>query len=367
MALVEFLPGIGLALLHAEADAAAFFVDVENHDFDFVTQLNDLLRVNVLVGPIHFGHVHEAFDAAFDFNERTVVGDVRNLAEEAGALRVAAGDADPRIFAQLLQAQRHAVLFLVELKNLGFDFLADLNDFARVTHATPGEVGDVQEAVDAAQINERTVVGDVLHDALHHSAFGEGFEELRAFFAHARFHHGATGHNHVVALAVELDDLEFHGLAFVGRRILNRTRIHEGAREEGADAVGHNGEAALDLARDRTGNEFAGFEGLFKVHPGSEALRLVAGEDGVAVTVFHRFDRHGNEVAGLHGHFTAVVLEFFDGHIGFGLEAGVDDHEVVVHAHDFSGDDFTLTHFLLGKALFEELGKGFGIVNVGHV
>ena len=225
----------------------------------------------------------------------------------------------------------------------------------------------MQQAVDAAQINERTVVGDVLHDALHHSAFGEGFEELRAFFAHARFHHGATGHNHVVALAVELDDLEFHGLAFVGRRILNRTRIHEGAREEGADAVGHNGEAALDLARDRTGNEFAGFEGLFKVHPGSEALRLVAGEDGVAVTVFHRFDRHGNEVAGLHGHFTAVVLEFFDGHIGFGLEAGVDDHEVVVHAHDFSGDDFTLTHFLLGKALFEELGKGFGIVNVGHV
>ena len=113
VALVEFLPGVGLALLHAERNTAAFFVDVKNHDFDFVTQLHNLLRIDVLVGPVHFGDVHQAFDAAFDFNESTVVGDVGDLAEETGALRIAAGNADPRIFAQLLEAQRNTVLFLV--------------------------------------------------------------------------------------------------------------------------------------------------------------------------------------------------------------------------------------------------------------
>ena len=63
----------------------------------------------------------ETFDAGFDFNEGTVVGDVRDLAEEAGALRVAAGDADPRVFAELLEAEGDAVLVLVELENLGFE------------------------------------------------------------------------------------------------------------------------------------------------------------------------------------------------------------------------------------------------------
>ena len=309
----------------------------------------------------------ETFDAGFDFNEGTVVGDVRDLAEEAGALRVAAGDADPRVFAELLEAEGDAVLVLVELENLGFEFLTNLNDFARVADATPGEVRDVEETVDATEVDEGAVVGDVLDDALDDGAFLERFEELGAFFAHVGFNDGTAGNHDVVALAVELDNLEFEGLAFVRRRVLDRTGVHEGAREEGADAVGHDGETALDLARDRTGDEFTGFESLFEVHPGGEALGLVAAEDRVAVAVFDGFDGDGDEVARLDGHFTTVILELFDGHIGFALEAGVDDDEVVVDADDFSGDDFTLTHFLVSEAFGKKLSEGFGLVGfVGH-
>ena len=365
--LSEVFPRIRLALLHAEGDAAAFFVDVENHDFDFVAERDNLARINVLVGPIHFGNVHEAFNAGFDFNEGTVVGDVRDLAEEAGALRIAAGDADPRIFAELLETEADAVLVLVELENLGFEFLTNLNDFARVTDAAPGQVRDVEETVDAAEVDEGTVVGDVLDDALDDGAFLERFKELGAFFAHVGFNNSAAGNDDVVALAVELDNLEFEGLAFVRRRVLDRTGVDERTREEGADAVGHDGETALDLARNRTGNEFTGFESLFEVHPGGETLGLVAAEDGVAVAVFDGFDGDGDEVTGLNGHFTAVVLELFDRHIGFALEAGVHNHKVVVDAHDFSGDDFTLTHFLLSEAFGKKLSEGFGLVGfVGH-
>src|SRR5690606_7773250 len=48
----ELFPRVRHALLHAEADAAAFLVDVEHHDFDFVADLHDLARVDVLVGPV---------------------------------------------------------------------------------------------------------------------------------------------------------------------------------------------------------------------------------------------------------------------------------------------------------------------------
>src|SRR5690606_5839642 len=96
-------------------------------------QLDNLGRVDVLVGPVHFGNVHQAFDARLDFHECAVVGQVGDLAEQAGARRVAAGDAHPRIFAELLHAQGDAVLFLVELQDLGGHFVTDIEHFARVT------------------------------------------------------------------------------------------------------------------------------------------------------------------------------------------------------------------------------------------
>jgi len=65
----EVVPRIGLALLHTQGDTTTFFVDLEDHDFDFVAELDNLGRMNVLVGPVHFGNVNQAFDALFDFNE----------------------------------------------------------------------------------------------------------------------------------------------------------------------------------------------------------------------------------------------------------------------------------------------------------
>ena len=101
----ELVPRIRHALLHPERDAAAILVDLEDHHFDLVAQLHDLGRMDVLVGPVHFGHVHETFDARFDFDERTVVGDVRHLAEQTRSRRIAARQSDPRVLAQLLHAK----------------------------------------------------------------------------------------------------------------------------------------------------------------------------------------------------------------------------------------------------------------------
>jgi hypothetical protein len=81
---------------------------------------------DVLVGPVHLGDVHQAFDARLDLDEAAVVGDVGDLAEQAGAGGVAARHAHPRIVAQLLEAQGDAVLLGVELEHLGGEFLADL-------------------------------------------------------------------------------------------------------------------------------------------------------------------------------------------------------------------------------------------------
>ncbi len=317
--------------------------------------------IDVLVGPVHLGDVHQPFDAGLDLDERAVVGDVGDLAEQPRALRIAATEPDPRVLAELLHAQRYAVLFLVELQDLGRQLLADLHDFARMTHATPGEVGDVQQAVDAAQIDERAVVGDVLDRALDDRAFLEVLEQLGALFAHAGLDHRTAGDHDVVALAVELDDLELERLALEGRGVLDRPRVHQRTRQERADAVGHDREAALDFAGDGATDQLTAVERLLEVHPGRKTLGFVARQDGVAIAVLERFDRDRNEVARIDVQLTVVVLEFLERDVGLGLQAGVDDHEVVVDADHLGGDHFALLHLLTIQAFFEEGGKTFGL------
>jgi hypothetical protein len=60
-------------------------------------------------------------------------------------------------------------------------------------------------------------------------------EQLVALGTVFGFQHGAAGNNHVVALLVELDDLEFEFLAFQVRGVAHRTDVDQGAGQERAD------------------------------------------------------------------------------------------------------------------------------------
>ncbi len=68
--------------------------------------------------------------------------------------------------------------------------------------AAPRDVGDVQEAVDTAEIHERAVVGDVLHDAVDHLAFFQTRNEFLTLAGAGLFQHGAAGDDDVAAAAI---------------------------------------------------------------------------------------------------------------------------------------------------------------------
>jgi hypothetical protein len=156
--------------------------------------------------------VHQALDAILDLDERAVVGDVRDLAEHARVGRVATRDVLPRVRAELLEAQRHARALAVELEDADIDFVADLDHFRRMLDALPRHVGDVQQAVDAAEVDERAVVGEVLDRALDDRAFLQVFHQRAALGGELLLDDRAARHDDVVALLVELDDLELERL-----------------------------------------------------------------------------------------------------------------------------------------------------------
>ena len=65
-----------------------------------------------------------------------------------------------------LRPSADARALAVELEDADVDLVADLDDFRRMLDALPRHVGDVQQAVDATEIHERAVVGEVLDGAL---------------------------------------------------------------------------------------------------------------------------------------------------------------------------------------------------------
>ncbi len=84
----ERFPRIGLSLLETQRDAALFLIDLEDDHIDFLRRRHDLARMDVLLGPGHFRHVDQAFDARLQLDERTVLGDVRDAARQLRADRV---------------------------------------------------------------------------------------------------------------------------------------------------------------------------------------------------------------------------------------------------------------------------------------
>jgi hypothetical protein len=259
----------------------------------------------------------------------------------------------------------HAVFLGIELQHLGGDLVADVQHFGGMFYPPPGEVSDMQQAVNATEVHERAVIGDVLDDALDGGAFLKRREQRFALGAGGLLQHRAAGNDDVIALAIELDDLELHLLAFVRSGVLHRTQIDERAGEECADALGHHGEAALHLAGDDALHLLAVLERFLELEPGGHALRLVARKPRRAETIFQRFDRDGDEVAGLHFHLPGVIAEFVDRDDALGLEPRVHHDPVLVHAEHFGGDHLADAHFLAVEALLEQRGERFAAGGLG--
>src|SRR6202043_1533137 len=112
------------------------------------------------------------------------------------------------------------------------------------------------EAVAAAEIYERAVIGDVLDDAGEDLALLEAGHQLGALLGAALFEHGAARHNDVAARAVHLEDLERLRRAEQRGDVAHRANIDLAARQERDAAAQIKREAAFDPAEEHAGAPF---------------------------------------------------------------------------------------------------------------
>ena len=212
----------------------------------------------------------------------------------------------------------------------------------------------MQQAVDAAQVDERTVIGDVLDDAVDDLALGQALDEARTLLGASLFEHGAARHDDVAALAVHLEDLE--GLRDVHQRsdVAHGADVDLRAGEEGHRARKVDGEAALDAAEDDALDAGRLGELGFQLVPGGFAAGAVAAEHCFAIGVLDAIDIDFDFVADLQIGLLARRGEFAQRHAAFRLEADVDDREVVLDAGDSADHDAAFEAVSLTEGLLEK-------------
>ena len=231
-------------------------------------------------------------------------------------------------------------------------------------HAVPGEIGHVDETVDAADVDERAEVGQAADDAGDDLILLDLLPGLLLLVEQIRL---AAGDDALLGL-VNLDDLDGHRLADELADVLDEAAGQMGGRDERTDAHHIGDQAAVDgLAAgglDARAGVILGDE-LFPVLAGHD---LALGEEHIAFAVVELDNLGFDLVADLGiGGDQIVLLD-----VAVSLAGNAHDDAVIAHLSHDAFDDLTgaeLDHRLLehrGKVL-AALGNLilFHVVHVG--
>ena len=179
--------------------------------------------------------------------------------------------------------------------------------------AFPGNIGNVQQAVDASfQFNKGTIIGDIFHHAFEHLTFAQVGDQLGAFFCAGFFQHGAAGNDYITAVAVHLKYLERLRVAHQRINITDWPDIDLTSGQEGDCAREIDGKATFDAAKNNAIDPFFGFKSFFQYGPGFFAARFVTAQYYCAVTALITFDKNVNFIAGANIYLAAGFDKFFD-------------------------------------------------------
>jgi hypothetical protein len=329
-------PGVLLRLLHAERNLLLVRIDLEHHRLDRLADAHELRRVADVARPAHLGDVHQTFDARLELDEGAVVRDADDLALHPRADRILLGDILPRVRLELLEAEGDALTLPIDVENLDLEFRANGDQLGGMRDAAPRHVRDVQQAVDAAEIDERTEVGDVLDDALPDLVLLQLLHELLALAGTLVLEDHAARDDDVAATLVELDDLELELLAEQLVDVRDAAKRDLRTREECIDAHEVDDDTTLDLLDERAFDGLVVLVGEANALPHAHEIRLLLREDDRSLLVFQVLEEDFDLVADLE---IGEVLELFEGNTAFRLEADVEHDHVVADLEHTGLDD----------------------------
>ncbi|MNS97975.1 hypothetical protein D3C72_1323250 [compost metagenome] len=212
-------------------------------------------------------------------------------------------------------------------------------------NAFPRHVGDVQQAINATQINECTVVSEVLNDTFNFHAFLQVFQQLIALCAVLGLDNGTTRNNNVVTLLVKLDNFELKLFAFEVQSVANRTNVYQRTWQERANTVQLNSEATFNFAVDNTDYSFSFFVSFFQRDPSFVTFSFLTGQQSFTEAVFYCIQCNVNFVTNLDFQFALGVFELLCRNGRLRFQTGVNQYDIFVDSNNNTTNDGTRTGF----------------------
>ena len=358
-----------LGLLEAEAEAVALGVERDDLELERLALVDDVARMgHALVGQL--ADVDQALEAVADAHEGAEVDELRDGPVDDVADVEVRDRGVPRVGLQAADRQADATALVVDVDDLGLDLLADVVAGLGVVDLVPRQLALVDEAVDAAEVDEDAERSDRADRAGDLLADLQAAEQLVALLAALLVEGDLLGQDQAVGLAVDLEDLEPELAADERHQLLGdllggvaRLVVLRAAREvddladrdEAADAAVDD-EATLVVVDDRRLDDDARLELLLHGAP----LALQAGaakrQDDVALGRFGLEDVDEDGVPDRQLRLTLAVAteQLAVADDAFALGADVDEDLVLVDADDLALDDVTVLEALDVRVLLGE-------------
>ena len=320
------IPRVGVELADAEGDFLLVLVDAEHDGLDVLAGLEHLGRLVDALGPRQFADMHQPLDSRLQLDKRAVRHEVDHPASNLAADGVFLLDLVPGIGLFLFQAEADPLALLVDVEDDHLKFLAGGQHLGGMRDAAPAHVGDVQQAVQAVQVDERAEVGQVLDCALADVARHHVVEQFRALGRAFLLDQFAAAEHDVLPLEVELHHLEIVGLTDVRLEVVRGGDVDLRRRQERLHADVHD-QPALDRRLDAALDVAPLLADGLDVVPVLFEDRLLVGQHDHAVAILELEDQHVHLYPELQ--FLVVILEFVDRHGAFALVADV-DHDILL-------------------------------------
>src|SRR5262249_39680509 len=295
------------------------------HGLDLIVDLHDLGRMLHALRPAHLAYVDEPFDALLQLDEGAVIGDADDASLDARTDGIALRRVKPRVGRELLEAERDALLVFVELQNFDVDLVAHVDQVARMRQAAPRHGGNVQQAIDAAQVDESAVVGQVLDGAGKVCALVKLFQGLAALFGQNLVENGFARDHDVAALAVQLDDAHFNLLPFHGIEIVRRLHIHLRAGKKRNRAAQIYREPAFHPLHDASFDHALVVVGFFDRLHRLQTLGLQVRELGITLFRLAMLHHDSDLIPGLELGVALGVNHFGERHHALGFAPDIDN------------------------------------------
>ena len=214
----------------------------------------------------------------------------------------------------------------------------------------PGQLGDVDQTVPPADVDEGTEVDDPGDDTLADLPLLQLVQEVLANLGLGLLEPGTTRQHNVVAVLVELDDLGLDLLADVGLEIADTAHLDEGCGKEATQADVDD-QTTLDDLDDGTGDDAVLFLDLLDRAPGALILSTLLGQDEATFLVLLLLDEGLDlvtDVDDLEGVHVMLDRQLLGRDNTLGLVTDVKENLVAVHLDDGARNDVAVVEVLDG-------------------